>query len=323
MKRFLLRILKFSIISYILLWCMQLSVDYGLRQSKDALYYDWNKANDGDINADIVFFGSSRALKHFDPKIFDTRLDVYSYNLGENGVPFDIQTVKRNVYLNNNTLPKLLVFNVDLGSLAKGKELFKKQQYLPFYTLGNAQCLSEFDDNIWLEYMMPMYKYRENLDLIKMSFLAYLETNKDNVQTYKGYHGSNQSWNGKFEERKKILNGKGFDYSHVDFKDRTLFFRNLLEELNRYNTEVLFVWAPEYIERQELEGELFVKAKKMVEEEIRRFESVRFLDFTNDTICNSKTYFYDSYHLNKNGATIFSNQLADSITKYYKREFKN
>jgi hypothetical protein len=320
MKSFLLKITKLSILCYVLLWLLQFIVDHGLKSSQDELYYDWNKIYKGRINTDIIFLGSSRTLKHYNPNIFEDKLSMTSYNLGANGAPFDIQTIKRKAYLKNNTKPKLIVLNVDIGSLLKAEELYKKEQYLPYYSFDNFKDLKALDENITLEYMLPMYKYRDNFDLLTLSVLAYFDTKKTEVKTNKGFHGSNQSWNGEFEKRKKDLKGNKFDYSHVDYNNRVTFFKNTVEELDSSETEVLLVWAPEYIERQDLEGEMFIKSKKMFKEVSEKYKRLKFIDFTNDTICKSKIYFYDSYHLNKKGASIFSTQLADSISKYYKNK---
>ena len=80
------------------------------------------------------------------------------------------------------------------------------------------------------------------------------------------------------------------------------------------------VWVPEYFERQYLEGGIFIKSKKMIKTVSKEFESARFIDFTNATICNGEIYFYDSFHLNKKEVAIFLFQLSDSVTKYYRNQ---
>ena len=98
MKQFIVKCCKVGFLFYLLLWLIQIVIDTGLRQSEDDTYYNWNKLYNGGINADILFLGSSRTLKHYHPQIFDEKLNVYSYNLGSNGSAYDIQKIKRNAY---------------------------------------------------------------------------------------------------------------------------------------------------------------------------------------------------------------------------------
>jgi hypothetical protein len=317
MKSFLIKLISLCIICFALLWVFQSVVDYGLRLSDDKLYYNWNEIYHGRVNADLIFLGSSRALKQYDPSVFENKMKLSVFNLGDDGASFNIQKIKNKIYFNNNKPPKTIVINVDINSLAKADKLYNKKQYLPYYSLTNYNELSSIDKDITIEYLVPLYKYRKNLDLIKISLMSYFGHKRKNVKTYKGYHGSSQSWNGEFERRKKERNGNKFDYSHMNFDECSEFFKSLSLELKNENNTIFLVWAPEYYERQILEGEMLLKSKKMYKTFANTSEGVHYLDFTKDTICYSKKYFYDSYHLNKKGATVFSEQLADSIPKYF------
>ena len=126
-----------------------------------------------------------------------------------------------------------MVLNVDIGSLLSTNELYKKEQYLPYYSFDNFKDLKSLDENVIFEYVFPMLKYRDNFDLIVLSANAYFNTYHSKVKTNKGYHGSHQSWNGEFEKQKKELNGNKFDYSHVDYKDRVTFFKKTINMLKK------------------------------------------------------------------------------------------
>lgn len=323
MKQFIVKCCKVGFLFYLLLWLIQIVIDTGLRQSEDDTYYNWNKLYNGEINADILFLGSSRTLKHYNPQIFDEKLNVYSYNLGSNGSAFDIQKIKRNAYLRNNSKPELIVLNVDIGSLSKSSEIYNKKQFLPYYSLKNYKDMSNIDASVFYEYLFPMSKYRENFDLISLSVKSLIGIEEKNLNTIKGFSGSNQKWNNSFENRLKELNGKKFDYSKFNYKERLSFFETEVLDINQSKIPLLLVWAPEYVGRQYLESDILDKTIRDVKNVANKYDGVEFIDFTKDSICYDTYYFYNSYHLNKIGATKFSNMVSDSINKYFKKVKKS
>lgn len=315
MKQFIIKTLKIAFLFYVLFWAIQLVVDQGLRLSKNEKYNEWNKIIKGKINADVVFLGSSRTYKHFNPKVFDKKLKKNTYNLGNNGISLDLQAIRNKAYFSNNTNPKIIIQNVDITCLNKTKELYNKPQYFPYYTLDNYKILSELDANVTLEYFIPIYKYRGFLNVFIDAYNGYLGKEENTNHVYKGFSASGSVWNHKFENEKKKLKGKKFDFSTLNLSGRYKVLENLIENLKQTNAKVFLVWSPEYYERQELNG----KTQQKVLNSFKRIaeqKKVVFLDFTKDSLCLSKDYFYDSYHLNGKGANLFSNKVADSIKKY-------
>jgi hypothetical protein len=318
MKKFIVKLFKVALLFYSVLWLLQLVIDRGLKRSDDDTFYNWNKIHKGEINADIIFLGSSRTLKHYNPKIFDQKLNVNSYNFGSNGSAFDTQEIKLKGYLKHNKKPTVLVLNVDIESLKKSPELPNKEQYLPYFSLDNFRKLNAIDSDVKYEYLMPMSKYRDNLKTIGLSIKGIVGIKENNLKTNKGFSGSSETWNTSFDERLKKLNGKKFNYSNFNLNERFTFFESFVGEIESSNILLLLVWAPEYIGRQELESEILDKCVSEYKRIANKYKKVEFIDFTKDSICFDKYYFYDSYHLNNIGATKFSNMLTDSIKKYFK-----
>ena len=46
--------------------------------------------------------------------------------------------------------------------------------------------------------------------------------------------------------------------------------------------------------------------------------NIPFLDYSSDTICLSKDYFYNAEHLNLMGTNLFSRKLTSDLKKYIK-----
>ena len=279
MNKFLINFFKIGLLIYLILWGIQFVIDNGLKQSKDSLYDTWNKIYNKEIDSDIVFFGSSRTLKHYDPSIFDRKMNLKSFNLGNDATAIDIQKIRNNIYFEKYNNTKIIVQNVDISSLFKTTEIVNKQQYFPYYTIQNYNVLNKLDSDVYLEYLVPMYKYRGYLKMINVSLEGYFFNKKSN-NNYKGFSVNNSSWDNKFDKLKKSLSGKKIDFSHVNFKERFNVFDKMLINLNRHSDVVFLVWAPEYYERQELEGNVLLEVKNHYIQAAKN---------------NSKTYFFRFY----------------------------
>ena len=313
MNLFLTKLSKFLFFLYIFFWVLQIIVDNGLKRNNSFTYNKINKINSGKINADLVFLGSSRAYKHFNPEIFDERLKLNTYNLGSNGVSFDLQKISNNAYFKNNILPKIIVQNIDITAFTKTDFIFDKKQYFPYYSFNNYKTLSKIDKTVSLEFLIPIYKFRGHLDVFKDAYNGYFKKYKVD-ETKKGFGPSNLNWNNKFEKRKKDKN-KYFNFSNINYKERFLVFENLLKDLKETGAIIFLVWSPEYYERQELSKESTNMISKYVSNIASKNKKIFFLNFTKDSLCLKKDFFYDSYHLNNIGVNIFSNKVVDSILK--------
>jgi hypothetical protein len=316
MKNFLSKLFIISISMFLLLWCLQSLIDNGLRINKKNLYQDWYKIYNTDINADIVFLGSSRTVKHYDPKIFEDNFNSVSYNLGTYGTRFDMQKLKYNIYLDINKPPKIIIQNVDIKSLQQTNNLYSKEQYLPYYTLQNYKYLKLGDESLTMEYIVPMYKYRSFYRLFEDVYEGYAGMEQAGQQNYKGYYPSDISWNYEFEQKTKENQNNQFDYSDLNINKRMNIFSELLSDLKKTDTYIFLVWAPEIHERLVLEGKTLTKVRSEYDRIAKANERVYFIDFTKDSICYNKKYFYNWFHLNKDGAELFSQRVADSVNKY-------
>jgi len=79
---------------------------------------------------------------------------------------------------------------------------------------------------------------------------------------------------------------------------------------------VVFVFTPHYYQFSRIVAgkDKYIQFLK----DIANRYGTAFLDFTNDSICYHKDYYYNGTHLNKWGATAFSLKLADSLKTMYK-----
>jgi hypothetical protein len=73
------------------------------------------------------------------------------------------------------------------------------------------------------------------------------------------------------------------------------------------------VYAPEYIE-----GQIFTKNRDEVLSLYTKYShkyNIPFYDYSTDAISYQKKYFYNTNHLNKMGAELFTTKLIDTLKR--------
>jgi hypothetical protein len=128
-----------------------------------------------------------------------------------------------------------------------------------------------------------------------------------------GYQGQDETWNDDFIKAKVKMK----EYE-IKFDAATIqLFDEYLHECRNKGIKVILVYTPEYIE-----GQKFVKNR---EEMFKLFinlslkYNIPFWDYSNDAISFQKKYFYNSSHMNKKGAELFTNKLTNALKEYIEK----
>ena len=157
----------------------------------------------------------------------------------------------------------------------------------------------------------PLLKYNNQFTCIAKGIANYFGyQNTKDVDRYKGYRPYTNNWDGSFDAFKKE-NANGIERAIPDSNLKE--FETYLDYCNKNNIKVIMAFAPVYYEEMLLEKS---KANFIaLFTNLAQKYNCTFLDYTTDTLCNHKTYFYNSQHLNKAGAEIYSLHLATDIKK--------
>lgn len=275
-------------------------------------YPTWNAVLDGQIKGDIIINGSSRAWVQINPTMIENSLKVPAYNLGIDGHNFWLQNLRYTLFLKYNPKPKLIIHSVDIVTLMKGAELYNPNQFLP-YMLWNEdiqKATSVYKGYTYLDYKIPLLRYYGKTDALMSTLKLLFQPQSNQIKRIKGYQGQNKSWNSDFDKAKKEM--KFFEAK----QDKKLIqlFDNYLKTCQKNNIMVILVYPPEYIE-----GQKFTKNRE--KEVIANYKNwstkykIPFYDFSNDSLCLDKKYFYNTAHLNKTGAKLYTAKLIDSLKK--------
>lgn len=294
------------------LYALSYMVDAGLRKSRNDYFASWNDLYSSKINADLLIMGSSRAAFHISPRIIDSTLTLNSYNLGLSAWHFDMQYARFKMYLQHNRKPKYIIQNVDVYGFSKRADVADSQQFLPYIQDTILQKTirghkGEFDV---YQRNIPLLKYKNLQNLAfegLFTFLNYPDL-YDSTANYKGYRGNDYVWNQDFERFKKRF-PKGAKYTFDKEVKRQ--FNEFLAFCQHEKIKVFLVYAPEYFEVQP-----YYKNKSelinLCTESANKYKC-HFLDYSKDSLCYNRQYFYNSQHLNKKGAELYSKELGVKV----------
>lgn len=256
----------------------------------------WYDLMHGNINSDVVVMGNSRAIFQVDPAILDSILGSDSYNLGMDGSPFNRQSHKYNIYRSLNHKPTLIIQNIDIGTLDRSIG-YNRDQFFPYF--WNLLMRKEFlatEPFSFGEKYVPMFRYRG------YGFCSFHNAHNST----KGYHAIDRSWDGKaFMQVDSIMFLKNDD-TVTQFDEYLA--RNKSEGIN-----MIFVYAPLYygatlktINLDEMHAFYQTYADKY---------DIPILDYTYMDLCYDTTFFCNAMHLNRLGANIYTDSLANDIIR--------
>ena len=148
MKKFIKNLVLFIAPIIILAFPLDYYISKKLADSNSFAYghsYIWKDIYNGNLNADILIYGSSRASTQINPQLFGDKLGESCYNLGLEGHNFWLSEFRHQEILKHNKKPKHIILSLDTFSLEKRPDLFNYEQFLPYM----LQYVS-FESHFWL-----------------------------------------------------------------------------------------------------------------------------------------------------------------------------
>ncbi len=290
-------------------------VTAGLRKTAYGYYRGWNELFDGKINADLLILGSSRAKYHFSPEILDSVLSVNSYNFGMNGYRLNMQIGRFRLYEKYNKTPGTIIISLDIRSLTQRRNLHLINQFLPYLWDDDIKKLTRnYEGFSFADYWVPAYRYltMRKKKPILIGILEYFHLKHYINNSYKGFHYNDVPWDGRFDKFEEA-NPNGVRYEAEEASINLL--ESFLKECRDNNIFIILAYSPEYIQGQRLEnnrGEILSIYDVLADK-----YGFPFLDYSQDRISYEKQYFYNSTHLNKRGAELFSLKLAADIDSVF------
>lgn len=311
-KKFSLFVLPIILMSYPLDYAISKFIS---NQSETSFVADefsvWNDIFEGKVNSEILIYGSSRAWVQFNTEMMMKAYDVNTYNFGVDGHNFWIQYLRHKVFLKNNKKPKAIIVSVDYTTLDKRDDLYNYAQFFPYMLWDEemkeyTKTYIGFDD---LDYILPLKRYTGEFNIFSKAVNSSFKNKGLKKRRIKGYRGNNKEWNNDFKKAKKQKSGFS---SNIDDVTVSL-FDSFLVECSNDNINVILVFAPIY-----KEGLEFIQNYNQLDS-IYKALSVKhnlvYLNYTKDSICSDRNYFYNATHLNKKGSDVFTKLMISDVNK--------
>ncbi len=317
MNNFLLKIGLFLLPFAILSIPADYFISRNLINLKDTRFADklkdcaiWSDIYDSKIDVDVAVYGSSRASCHIVSQILEDSLKIRAYNIGISNHTFWMQNLRHKEYLKYNKLPKYIIYDVDIFSFTLFKSLNNIEQFLPYmlYSEDMKPYLDLYNVFSNIDYYLPFMRYYGQYKAVLLSMLGIFPAD-DTWKNAKGfYYMKDMNWNAADLERAK----KQTEHYEVKFDALLLnMFEDFIRECKAKGIKLIFIYDPEYIEGQ--------KFNKNLDEAFNYYQhfsdkyGIPFLNYSNDTLCMDKKYFFNSLHLNKLGAIHYTRKLAHDL----------
>ena len=266
-------------------------LEYYYFNVKSGVIFDANESFTK-TKSDILIFGSSRANRHYNPKIIENETNMTCYNTGRDGYFIFYQTALLQSILKRYT-PKKIILDFS-GSLSYSqKDLDRLAAIMPYYENNKEinyilNLKSNFE---FLKLNSKLYRYNSMLTtIIKGNYY------KINKETYKGF----KPLFGQMDDQLVSSN----DITQVSLKiDKDKMF--VLEEFFRLskknNIELIVVLSPMF----EVLSSTHNESVKIIKSLSKKYK-FEFIDFSDNMDFLGKHHlFKDKDHLNSTGADLF------------------
>ncbi len=307
------RLAGFFLLCVAALYATHQGIDAGLRRIETSDFGVFNRIVGGRINAELLITGSSRALAHYDPRIIQRATGYTTFNIGVNGSQTDMQLAVLKTYLRHNRQPLLLVHNLDSFTFETTHGgVSNPGLYLPYLNEEPLYAtLAHIDRGFWKSRYLPLYGYAvEDMNFTWLVGFGGLVGWKPRENSYLGFQPGHTPWTGDFESFKR-RNPDGIRWPIEP--EGLVAFADLLRLCRERGIPVLLVYSPVYHEMQALErnrAEVFARFQEFAER-----HGASLWDFSRSPVAFDRAYFYNSQHLNANGAARFSADFAEALVQ--------
>jgi hypothetical protein len=270
---------------------------YYFRQTSGALYRTTVAMEQ--TGAKVLVLGSSRANHHYYPVFFEERLKQSFYNTGRDATSIFYDQIITKAVLKRYR-PKLMVLDLNREAFMENDADYDKlSEFLPYYNT-HPEIRGIINLKRPLERVKLLSKiYPFNSYLITIA-VGNTEFNKKRKGDTKGYVPISKKWT-------QPLQSETAKTYKID-QNKVNTYKDIIASCKAAGVRLVIVSSPYFI-RFKSEDNSLALAKLLAKK-----ESIAFYDFSQDAyFLNRSSLFTDTYHLNNDGAMIFTNKLLDSL----------
>lgn len=301
-------VLLFSAISFL--------IKIGAKSSTTEQDGKINRLINHELDPEIMIFGASVALHHFNSELIEKQTGLTTFNMGEEGALIQNYGGLVKEFASYSTKCKLVVLAIGTGEFEKKTSLNKPERF--YHHIDNHhiyESLHSIDSTLaWRTRYIPFYSlihfnwdYFKN---IKKGYQSIIGKSPEETDI-KGFQGRDQKWQPKrvinindTVNRKEVV---------IDYENYSK-YKEIIEILNKKGIRVLIVLTPAYRDYILLSN-VWKEYKKTFNKILSKSDSNLILDFSESSICDTQKLFYDNNHLNTTGANVFSLEFSKKINE--------
>lgn len=251
-------------------------------------------------NEDVLVFGSSRAIHHYNPRIISDSLGLSCYNCGQDGNG-SILNYGRYQLILQRYCPKLVIYDIMPDyDLLEGEDNHRFLGWLRAYydRPGIKEIFEDVDVTEKYKIWCKMYRYNTKCIQIASDYVHPL--------TDEGYQGFRPLVN-EMDTMKVSLN---VSYKEPVFDSLKIAYLNKFIKACGDGTKLIVVYSPVY---RKINPKVLAPI-----EQICHQEGILFLDYSSSTeFFHNKDLYSDGNHLNAKGADRFTRDLMTKIKNKY------
>ena len=257
----------------------------------------------GKINKDIIILGSSSGARDFIADKLEKDTEKTVYNLSYPGSDIEFHQFLLRTLVTFNSAPKLVILTLDNPTEVLSDSLinFRLDRLYPLvkYDYINKELIARDQKNALLSKLFAMHRMTKvNLDIRQKKFTA-LDTIFAGGSMSISFQKKNEDWNVKVNNTTYPLK------KEVKIKLQSL--QKIITTCKQHNIKLLLVIPPIF------KGTNPMFKKRMLQIAGNNALLYEF-DATNE-IYKNKEYYFDLNHLKRNGAFIFTNEMAAYLNK--------
>lgn len=246
---------------------------------------------------DILIFGSSRAVHHYNAKMLKDSLGMDCYNCGEDGQGI-ILNYGRLLMEMERRQPKMVIYDVQPDYDIEENDNTKYLKWLkPHYNRkGIPDIVKSIDERESWKLLSHLYRYNSEYILLLIALAHSNEKASDN-----GYFPLNGQMDTMKIDETRAASNTGIKTDSI----KILYLKKMIDELK--GCQLVFVVSPTWYGNNSND-----KLKKI--ETICKERNITYLDFSNlPKYVHQNELFKDGMHLNSKGADEFTKDLIKKL----------
>jgi hypothetical protein len=250
---------------------------------------------------EIVFLGSSRSYRHYDPAIFENA-GVSTFNLGTGSQSIRESYKVLEHYIDSQNT-NMVIYDLYIGAMR-----------LPGSLESASNLIGNISKNVAaLDIALDMNDSRA----INLYFMRCLMENKSSMYTEEGYQGRGFCINQDMfdiEKLNPVNSQENIDrYNALDHEElRQL--EELILKCNKKGVRLILVNSPTSKYYSIENHESFLQQIQPILDEYQ----ITFLDYAKKLSIPTETHFYDYSHMNYDGVKVFNQQLIEDLNENLK-----